>query len=410
MTDVTIERLGQHGDGVAAGPFYIPLTLPGEVVSGTPDGDTLADMRIETPSPDRVAAPCPHFRSCGGCQLQHASDGFVADWKRAVVTAALSGQGVDTDVRPTLTSPARSRRRATFAARRTKKGALVGFHARKSDAIIPVPSCTLVAPALSAIHPLAEALALAGTSRKAALAVTVTDSLEGLDVAVTGGKPLDGPLRIALAALCEAHRLARLTWDDELIGMRIPPAQRMGNARVIPPPGAFLQATAHGQDTLTTLVADIVGPAKSVIDLFAGCGTFALPLAAQAEVRAVEGDPAMVHALDAGWRTATGLKRITSEARDLFRRPMLPDELARFDAAVIDPPRAGAAAQIAELAKARVPRIAHVSCNPQTFARDAATLCDAGYVLEWVQPVDQFRWSAHVELVGAFVLAHDARV
>lgn len=409
MTVLTIERLGQQGDGVAQGPIFVPLTLPGEVVTGTPDGDSLSDMRIDRPSPDRVAPPCPHFRSCGGCQLQHASDPFVAQWKRDVVVTALSVHGIKTDVRPTLTSPALSRRRATFAARRTKKGAMVGFHARKSDAIIPVPSCVLLTPAVLAAQPVAEALAIAGASRKGALAVTVTDSLEGLDVAVSGGKPLDGPLRIVLAGLCETHRLARLTWEDELIGMRVPPAQRFGNAQVVPPPGTFLQATTHGQDTLTALVQEIVGPAKSVMDLFAGCGTFALPLSEIAEVHAVEGSQEMVAALDHGWRQTQGLKRVKSETRDLFRRPMLPDELAKVEAVVIDPPRAGAVAQIAELATARVPRIAHVSCNPQTFARDAATLCAAGYVLEWVQPVDQFRWSSHVELVGAFVLPHHAR-
>jgi 23S rRNA (uracil1939-C5)-methyltransferase len=408
MTTVKIERLGQQGDGIASGPIYVPLALPGEVVSGTLAGDTLIDTRIDTPSDQRVAAPCPHFRSCGGCQLQHASDGFVADFKRGIVVTALAIQGVDAPVRPTLTSPDRSRRRASFAARRTKKGALVGFHGRKSDTIIPVPSCMLVTPELVAAQPVAEALAMAGGSRKAALTVTVTSSLEGLDVAVTGGKPLDGQLRIVLASICEGHRLARLTWDNEMIGMRHPPYQMMGKARVVTPPGAFLQATAHGQRTLTDLVAESVGPAKSVVDLFAGCGTFALPLAERAEVYAYENAPDMVQALDAGWRQAQGLKRVVAEMRDLFQRPLMPDELARFDAAVIDPPRAGAVAQIAELAKAHVPRIAHVSCNPQTFARDAKTLCDAGYILDWVQPVDQFRWSAHVELVGAFRRAHIA--
>ena len=406
MKTVTIERLGQQGDGVARGPIFVPLSLPGEVVSGTPDGDVLTDIRIETPSPDRVSAPCPHFRSCGGCQLQHATDDLVANFKRDMVITALAVHGIETEIRPVLTSPDRSRRRATFAARRTKKGAMVGFHARKSDAVISVPNCILVTPALGAVSDLAEALAMVGTSRKAALSVTVTDSIEGLDVSVIGGKPLDGPLRIALAGLCETYKLARLTWEDELIGMRIPPVQILGKARVVPPPGAFLQATQHGQDALTALVREVVGNAKSVVDLFAGCGTFALPLAEYAEVLAVEGASEMVSALDAGWRRAQGLKKVTAVARDLMRRPLLPDELARFEAAVIDPPRAGATAQIAELAKAAIPAIAHVSCNPQTFARDAATLIDAGYVLEWVQPVDQFRWSAHVELVGAFRLAH----
>ncbi|MEO0381284.1 MAG: class I SAM-dependent RNA methyltransferase, partial [Pseudomonadota bacterium] len=352
MTTVTIERLGQQGDGVARGPIYVPLTLPGEVVTGTQEGDTLVDISIDTPSSERVKAPCPHFRSCGGCQLQHASDDLVATWKRDLVVTALSVHGIETDVRPTLTSLDKSRRRATFAARRTKKGAMVGFHARKSDAIVPVPNCILVTPALAGVAPLAEALAIAGASRKGALSVTVTEGVEGLDVAVTGGKPLDGPLRIALGGLCEANRLARLTWEDELIGMRVPPAQAIGTTKVVPPPGAFLQATQHGQEVLTALVQDIVSNAKSVVDLFAGCGTFALPLATKAEVLAVESIPEMIKALDNGWRQAQGLKRIKTETRDLFRRPLLPDELANFDAVVIDPPRAGAAAQIAELAKA----------------------------------------------------------
>lgn len=408
MTTVTIEHLGQHGDGVAPGPVFAPMTLPGERVSGTLAGATLTDIRVETPSSQRVAAPCSHFRSCGGCVLQHASDELVADWKRQIVVDTLKTHGLETEIRPTLTSPDRSRRRATFAARRTKKGAMAGFHGRRSDTIIPVPNCVLVTPTVLAGVDVAETLALAGASRKTPLAVTVTDSLAGLDVAVTGGKPLDGPLRVALAAVCEQHGLARLSWDDEVIAMRVPPAQTIGRARVVTPPGAFLQATEHGQQALTDLVRGIVGSAKTVVDLFAGCGTFTLPLAETAEVHAIETSQEMVAALDAGWRQATGLKRVTTEPRDLFRRPLLPDELAVYEAVVIDPPRAGAAAQIAELAQAGVPTIAHVSCNPKTFARDAETLCKAGYVLEWVRPVDQFRWSAHVELVGAFRLSHIA--
>jgi len=408
MTTVTIERLGQLGDGIAQGPIFVPMALPGEVVTGTQDGTHLREARIETPSPDRVSPPCPHFRSCGGCQMQHASDQLVADWKREIVSNALSQHGLKTNLRSSVTSPIQSRRRAVFSARRTKKGAMAGFHARRSDAVIPVPECILVTPSLLAGLSLSENLALVGASRKASLAVTVTDSLSGLDVSVTGGKPLDGQLHIALAALCEKYRLARLTWSDELIGMRAAPAQQIGRTEVISPPGAFLQATQHGQDTLVQLVKDVVGQSKFVLDLFAGCGTFALPLAEMAEVHAVEGSMDMMFALDAGWRHAQGYRRVSTEVRDLFRRPLLPDELARFDSVVIDPPRAGAVAQVAELARGQVPRIAHVSCNPQTFARDAETLCNAGYVLDWVQPVDQFRWSTHVELVGAFRLAHIA--
>ena len=406
MKTVTIDRLGQQGDGIAPGPIYVPRTLPGEVVSGTLVDDRLTNIRIETPSDHRIASACPHYRACGGCQLQHASQDFVAAYKRDIVTTALNIHGVETDVRETLTSPDRSRRRASFAARRTKKGALVGFHGRKSDILTPVPSCILLCPELVAAQQVAETLALTGASRKAALAIAVTSSLEGLDIAVTGGKPLDGPLRIALAAVCQTHKLARLTWDDELIGMRDGPAQMMGRAKVVPPPGAFLQATSHGQEVLTELVTQIVADARMIADLFAGCGTFSLPLAERAEVFAYESAPDMLDALDMGWRQAQGLKKVVVQTRDLFRRPLMPDELARFDAVVIDPPRAGAAAQITALALAQVPRIAHVSCNPQSFARDAKTLCEAGYRLDWVQPVDQFRWSSHVELVGAFRLAH----
>lgn len=402
MEQVTIERLGHQGDGIAPGPVFVPGTLPGEVVEGEISGGVMAAPKIVTPAETRVKPPCRHAKSCGGCALQHASDDFVAGWKVDVVRKALSAQGIDADFRPIETSPRHSRRRATFTARRTKKGALVGFHGRASDTIVEIPDCQLLRPELMAALPMAEALALEGASRKGALAVTVTLSPVGLDVAVTGGKPLDGPLQMALAQLTETRGLARLTWDDEVIALREPPAQRFGAAQVVPPPGAFLQATEEGEAALLAATREIVGDARRVVDLFAGCGTFSLPLAERAEVHAVEGDRAMTAALEAGWRRAQGLKRVTTEARDLFRRPLLPDELKRFDAVVLDPPRAGAEAQVEELAEAKPPVIAYVSCNPVTFARDAARLIAAGYRLSWVQVVDQFRWSTHVELVGSF--------
>lgn len=404
--EITITRLGHQGDGIAPGPVYVPRTLPGEVVSGTPEGDRLADMRVVTPSPHRVAPPCRHYRACGGCQLQHASDGFVAEWKQEVVRAALAAQGIEAAMRPVHTSPPRSRRRATIAVRRTKKGALAGFHGRASDVITEIPDCQLLDPALLAAVPVGEALAMLGGSRKGVMAVTLTLSDAGLDVAVRGGKPLDGPLEVALGQLAEAQGLARLAWEGEVIAMRHPPTQRFGKAAVAPPPGAFLQATRDGEQALLAAVQETVAGARRVADLFAGCGTFALPLAETAEVHAVEGESEMTAALDQGWRRAAGLKRVTTEARDLFRRPLLPDELAAFDAVVLDPPRAGAEAQVAELARAKPPVIAYVSCNPVTFARDAKTLVQAGYRLNWVQVVDQFRWSAHVELAAAFSLTH----
>ncbi|MFU8880773.1 MAG: class I SAM-dependent RNA methyltransferase [Rhodobacterales bacterium] len=406
MTEHRIIRLGHQGDGIAAGPVYAPMTLPGEVVTGIRNGDRLSDIRIVTPSPARVAPPCRHYKACGGCQVMHASDAFVMEWKTDVVRAALAAQGIEAEFRPTQTSPAASRRRASFSVKRTKKGAMAGFHARASDTLIEIPDCQLVLPELLEALPLAEALAVAGSSRKGELTVQVTHSEGGLDVAVTGGKPLDGPLRIALAAEVENYRLARLVWEDELVGLRQPPVQRFGQARVTPPAGAFLQATAAGEAALLSAVTEAVQDSARIVDLFAGCGTFALPLAEQAEILAVESDAAMLKALDQGWRQTEGLKRVSTEARDLFRRPLLPDELKRFDAAVIDPPRAGAEAQVIELAKTRISRIAFVSCNPVTFARDAKILICAGYRLEWVQVVDQFRWSSHVELAAAFLAPH----
>ncbi|KIN62798.1 23S rRNA (Uracil-5-) -methyltransferase RumA [Sulfitobacter noctilucicola] len=405
MSEHKIIRLGHHGDGIAHGPVFAPITLPGEVVTGAVDGQTLKEVRIVTPSDDRVAAPCRHFKSCGGCTLQHASDEFVADWKIGIVRSALEAHGIDTDFRPIVTSPPKSRRRATFAAKRTKKGAMAGFYGRGSDVVIEIPDCQLLLPQLMQGLDVAKELALIGTSRKAALAVTVSVAANGLDVAVTQGKPLDGPLRQGLAELCERLLLARLSWDDEIIGMRKPPVQRFGTAEVLPPPGAFLQATSHGEASLLACVREVVGEAKHVADLFAGCGTFALPLSEKSQVIAVESEPAMIKALDQGWRMAKGLKPLTAVARDLYRRPLLPDEMRALDVVVLDPPRAGAERQVAEIAKSRVPRVAYVSCNSVSFARDAQTLTEAGYTLDWVQVVDQFRWSAHVELAACFSIS-----
>lgn len=389
-----------YGDGIAEGPVFAPLTLPGEVVTGTLNGTNLTDVKIFTPSDARVAPPCRHFKSCGGCQLQHGSDALVADWKTALIEQALAAQGLKTKIRPIVTSPAQSRRRATFAARRTKKGTMSGFHGRASGTVVEIPDCKLVESELLAARDICEALAELGGSRKATLAVTVTTSPRGLDVQASGGKPIDGPLRITLAGLCDSRGFARLTWEDEIIAQRAPPVQRFGNADVCPPPGAFMQATAHGEAELLKAVQESVEGAKRIVDLFAGCGTFTLPLAKDAEVFAVESDAQMLAAMDKGWRMAKGLKTVTHVARDLYRRPLLPDEFKKFDVVVIDPPRSGAEAQTAELVRSNINRIAYVSCNPVTFARDVAVLVAGGFTLDWVQPVDQFRWSAHVELAA----------
>jgi 23S rRNA (uracil1939-C5)-methyltransferase len=400
MEQYKIDRLGHQGDGIAEGPVYVPGALPGEIVQGTLDGSVLRDAKIIEPSSDRVRPPCSHAKSCGGCQLQHASDDFVAKWKMEVVERALAAHGITTQMRPILTSPAQSRRRAAFSAKRTKKAAIAGFHKKQSDIVIAIPNCQLVHPDVMAALPLVEELAVVGGSRKGEISVLVTLTDNGLDLSVSGGKPIDDALRITLSDLTRKYNIARISWDDEIALQREKPILRLGNAPVSPPPGAFLQATKDGEAALVAAVQEIVGSGKRVADLFAGCGTFALPLAEKAEVLAVEGDKAMTHALEEGWRQGKNLKKLTPLARDLFRNPLLPDELAKMDALVIDPPRAGAEAQVAQIAKSDVPVIAHVSCNPTTFARDCGTLIAAGYELDWVQTVDQFRWSTHVEVVG----------
>ena len=400
MTTGRVEGLTHLGMGKLTDGTLVPRVLPGELVEV--HGDS---VRVLDPVADRVAPHCRHFKSCGGCSMQHASEDLVADWKVGIVRRACELRGLETDIGGLHTSPPCSRRRAKFAGRRTKNGALVGFHARGSDTVIAVPDCQLVTPGLLATLPALEALTIAAGTRKGELSFTVTETVTGPDVLIGADRDVPDTLRTDLAAIARDHGLSRLTWNDEPVAQRDPPTLRFDGIAVEPPPGAFLQATEDGERALRAAVADIVCDAGRIVDLFAGCGTFALPLARTADVHAVEGDAALTAALDRGWRRAQGLKRVTTEARDLFRRPLEPDELRRFDVAVIDPPRAGAEAQVGRLAAAGPPRIAMVSCNPVTFARDAAALVEGGYRMGRLLVVDQFRWSAHVELVCGFTRA-----
>lgn len=406
-TTLSIDRLGRRGDGVArtaeGQTVLVPLTLPGEVVTGEIRDGRIATPVIVTASEDRVTPPCPHYADCGGCLLMHGSDGFVARWKAVSVLTALAAQGIGATVAGIATSPPRSRRRAVLSGRRAKKGVTLGFHARQSDRIVDLHSCHVLRPAILAALPALRDLVAAGASRTAELVLTVTEGPAGLDLAVSGGKPLTPALSQTLAAVAEAADLARLDWDGVPMTRRAP-VQRMGRAQVIPPPGAFLQATAEGEAALRAVVRHALKGAARVVDLFAGCGTFALPLAETAEVHAVEGLAPPLAALDQGWRTAQGLKRVTTETRDLAARPLLADELQAFDAVVIDPPRSGAAAQAAQLAALRdgPTRVAWVSCDPVSFARDAKRMIDGGWRMDPIHVVDQFRWSPHVETVTVF--------
>lgn len=406
MTRWRIERLGRQGDGVALGPdgqtARAARVLPGEMIEGEADDQgRIGAPRIVSPSADRVAAPCPHYAQCGSCALMHGSDGFVARWKAGLVISALAARGITARIGGVATSPPASRRRAVLSGRRTKKGARLGFHGRASDQIVDLQDCRVLRPAITALLPLLREMVAAGASRGGELNITVTETASGADVAVTGGKVLTPELGAHLAELAARANLARLDWDGTAFTRRTP-MLAMGRARVTPPPGGFLQATAEGEAALLSVVRKIVRDARRIVDLFAGCGTFTLPLANGAEIHAVEGLAAPLRALDAAWRAAPDLHRVTTETRDLAARPLMPDELARFDAAIIDPPRSGAAAQAAHLAASRLNRVAWVSCDPVTFARDAAIMTDAGWRMGPVYVVDQFRWSPHVETVTSF--------
>lgn len=397
-----IERLGHLGDGIAAGPVFVPRTLPGEEVAGEVADGRIDAPRIILPSPDRVKAPCRHYNACGGCALMHGSDSFVAEWKTDVVKNALAAHELAPEFLPIQTSPPQSRRRAVLSAKRAKKGAMIGFHGRRSSTITAVEGCHLLHHGIIEALPALAELAVIGASRKGELAINVAHSIAGLDVSVSGGKPLERALETDLAHALHQYGFARLSWDGEVIATETAPAQSFGRADVVPPPGAFLQATQEGEAALLAAVREVTGDAKKIIDLFAGCGTFSLPLTEHAEVHAVEGQAEMLAALEIGWRNTPGLRKVTTQARDLFRNPVASEDLGVFDVAVIDPPRAGAEAQVAQLAASDIETIAMVSCNPVSFAQDAKTLVNAGFSMGRVQVVDQFRWSTHIEQVASF--------
>jgi 23S rRNA (uracil1939-C5)-methyltransferase len=403
---LVIDRLGHRGDGVAdgaAGPLYVPYVLPGEAVEVEPvpgHPDRRHAVRIESASPERIAPICPHFGVCGGCALQHWDTARYRAWKRDRVVAALAQAGLHAPVGDLIDAHGSGRRRAVFHARSHSHDVIeVGFTAYRAHHVVPIDMCPVLAPELAGAIAAAWALAELLRPERKPLDIQVTASEPGLDVDVRGSGPLPPALMSRLADLAQSHRLARLTRHGELIAQHAAPTLRMGRAQVVLPPGAFLQATAEGEATLARLVAGNLGDADMIADLFAGVGPFALRLAERVRVSAVDNDAAAIAALQRA-AAAPGLKPVEAQVRDLFRRPLVAAELARFDAVVFDPPRQGAQAQARALADSKVPVVIAVSCNPATFARDVRLLADGGYRLGAVTPVDQFRYSPHVEIVA----------
>lgn len=344
---------------------------------------------------------CPHFGTCGGCISQDVPPPDYARAKRDAVVTALTKAGVPTQVLAPIIVPPRSRRRAVFKIKSLAEGLHIGFHAAKSHTIIDMHHCEILTPALFAlVAKLRAALErLMGTGEAAELHVTQTDN--GFDAGFRWKRKLTPALTAELSHALSGIGIARLTLNDELVFETAAPTIHFDGIAVKLPPDPFLQSTAEGEAALQSCVRDIVGKAKTIADLFCGVGTFALPLARIAKIHAVEEDAPALAALAAAAK-APGLKRVTTEARDLFKLPLTPAELAPYDAVVLDPPRAGAEAQAKALARSKVPVIAYVSCNTDSFARDAAILAQGGYAPGPVTPVDQFLWSSHIELVGSF--------
>jgi len=410
-TVLDIERLGQRGEGVARtgkGLVFVPHALPGDTVRAEVEGERGRLIEVVTPSKDRIAPFCKHYGECGGCAVQALAFDAYAAWKRNIVVEALAHAKIEADVAPLVDAHGQGRRRATFHARVTRDALGrptidVGFMRARAHDIVNIEECPVLAPQMAGAPRAAHAIALALVGLNKPLDIVVTASDTGLDVDFRGTGELDAPHVRKLVAEAERLDLARLSNHGAIVIERRAPQLAMGRAIIAPPPGAFLQATRAGEETLARLAADAAGDVRRAADLFAGVGTFALRLAERAQVHAVEADKAALAALArAAGHASPSLKPVSVEARDLFRRPMAAAELAPYEAIVFDPPRAGAEAQARELAKCAAQTIVAVSCNPQTFARDARILVDGGYVLESVTPVDQFRHSPHVELVAAF--------
>ena len=387
-----IVRVAARGDGVAEDGRHAALAAR---------GDTLTETGEVVPGPHHRTPPCRHFPECGGCQLQHLDDQSYAAFVTDRIAAALDAHGLSAPIRPTVLSPLNTRRRASLHAEARGGRVLLGFAAEKSHAIVDMRECHILAPELFAlVAPLRVLLQRLGLRGRGDVHLTITD--QGPDLLLTGVRPDGLAAADAITAFCERHRVARLSVDDGL-GPETrwepePVTITLGGIPVPFPPHGFLQATREGEATLVAAVSEAIGPALATADLFAGLGTFTLALPGR--VYAAEGARDAVLALKSA---AHGRQRpVFVDHRDLFRRPLTTAELDRFDAVVIDPPRAGAREQAAALAGCKVQAIAYVSCNPSSFARDAKTLCEGGWRVDWVQPVGQFRWSTHVELAACF--------
>ena len=401
-----IARLGAQGDGIAdtpAGQVFVPFALARERVQADVRGERARLIAVTVASPERIAPVCRHFTHCGGCAVQHLRMPAYLAWKREMVAAAFAARGIDAPNGHVAGVGLGARRRASFSARRTGRSVVLGFHEAKGVDIVDLQECPVTATAIVRALPGLRRLVEPLMSRRAPGRVVVTLAANGLDVAIED-VPGDPSLEVRefLAREAAALKLARLTIAGDTLYQATVPAVRFGTANVVLPARSFLQAAPVAEAEMVRLVTQAVGEAKRVVDLFCGMGTFTFPLAQRAAVLAVDGDKQAIEALQNAAKRTPGLKPIETKVRDLFREPLGGRELVGFDAAVFDPPRAGAATQAATLADSGIKTVVAVSCNPATLARDARILIDAGYALERVTPIDQFLFSPHIEAVAVF--------
>ncbi|MDI7861463.1 class I SAM-dependent RNA methyltransferase [Rhizobiaceae bacterium n13] len=408
---VTISKLGAQGDGIANGPdgpIYIPFGLPGETVAIARVKNHRTIMSITRPSPDRREPLCRHFGpdgvggACGGCSLQHLGDDAYRSFKRDLVIDALKSKGLAPAVGDLVVAHPGERRRVVFAARKTEKELLLGFNQAESHHIVSISECPIASAAITSRLDAIKAIGKAMATSAEPFRITVLETLSGLDLSVEGIKGLsDQKRRATIETTLGLRGIARVSLNGEILVEPMKPILDFGGVQVSPPPGSFTQATKPAEDIMAELVTSHVGKAKRIADLFAGSGTFSLRLARTGRVHAVEAEDKALKALDHAARNTQGLKPVSIEKRDLFRRPLMASELKVFDAVVFDPPRAGAEFQSQELARSGVKKIVAVSCNPLTLARDLAILVAGGYRVTSVTPIDQFLWSSHVEVVAS---------
>lgn len=396
-----VSRLGLLGDGIVdapGGPVYVPGALPGERIIRR---NRKISIQPPLSTARRDAYLCPHFGQCGGCALQHMTDTLYRQWKATLLVEALATQGIKADIRPGFTAPLNSRRRAVISVKRDGDDIIAGFHAAGSNEIVAIRHCAVLTPAIVGALEGIRAMSRLLLPRKSEARVTVLDTPHGLDVAFEAGRTdLTPDQRHTLALIGSSHPIARLSVKGEPVLIRATPALTVAGVAVTPPPGAFVQAAAVAEQAMQSLAVEAVAKSKRAADLFCGLGTFALALARETRVLALDSDRALVNALAQATRHTQGLKSIETGVRDLLHDPLSPRELDGFDAVVLDPPRAGAKSQAEALARSKVRTVIAVSCNPTTLARDLRILIDGGYRLQHATPIDQFLYSPHLEVVA----------